>query len=77
MNEFSMADVLDLVADVGDNIVMRHFQKVDSVDKEDGSPVTIADKEASAAIIYGLGVLTPHIPVISDVKSGRTWSWVD
>ncbi len=66
---FSMGQILDLVTDVGDNIVMKYFQKVDSIDKDDGSPVTIADKEASAAIIKGLGIITPDIPVVSEEQS--------
>lgn len=65
-----MAQILDLVTDVGDNIVMKYFrQDIDSISKDDGSPVTIADKEASAAIIAGLRQLTPHIPVISEEQS--------
>ena len=68
-NDFSMAQILDLVTDVGDNIVMKHFLKVDSIAKDDGSPVTIADKEASAAIISGLNHITPDIPVISEEQS--------
>ncbi|MBL4805117.1 MAG: 3'(2'),5'-bisphosphate nucleotidase CysQ, partial [Alphaproteobacteria bacterium] len=69
MPEFSMEQILDLVTDVGDNIVMKYFNNVESTDKADGSPVTIADKEASAAIIKGLGIITPHIPVISEEQS--------
>lgn len=64
-----MEQILDLVTDVGDNIVMKYFNNVESTDKADGSPVTIADKEASAAIIKGLGIITPHIPVISEEQS--------
>ncbi len=65
-----MAQILDLVTDVGDNIVMKYFrQDIDSISKDDGSPVTIADKEASTAIIAGLNKITPHIPVISEEQS--------
>ena len=38
----------------------------DSERKEDGSPVTEADTAAEAAIVPGLRLLTPDIPVISE-----------
>lgn len=46
----------------------------DSTRKDDGSPVTLADTAAEAAIVPGLRALTPEIPVVSEEEhsAGRS-----
>lgn len=57
---------------------LRH-QGAPAEDKPDGSPVTAADRAAHAAIVEGLGRLTPELPVLSEeslpehVAGRRSW----
>lgn len=60
------ADVIKIAKHVGDNILMPNWGKVAHETKQDGSAVTIVDKQASAYIIEALQALTPDIPVISE-----------
>jgi 3'(2'), 5'-bisphosphate nucleotidase len=62
----SYADLLDLVKIAGKEI-MAHFESnVGVIHKQDGSPVTIADKLSEDILIKGLGRITPDIPVIAE-----------
>lgn len=62
-------DVLTIAKMAGDAIMdMRETVVRSAQIKGDGSPVTEADKRASAIVIEGLGALTPHIPVISEER---------
>lgn len=60
------------------------FMKMSIENKEDNSPLTIADKKANDFICRELLGLYPHIPVISeenknddwDVRKNYTWAWL-
>jgi 3'(2'),5'-bisphosphate nucleotidase len=55
-------------------VVLRHYRAgVEAIDKDDGSPVTLADQEAEEAIIAHLAQEAPDIPVIGEesVAAGR------
>ena len=49
-----LQQVINLVRDVGDNVVMPHFLKVARQQKDDGSVLTEADLAAQAALEHGL-----------------------
>ncbi|MEK9796243.1 MAG: 3'(2'),5'-bisphosphate nucleotidase CysQ [Alphaproteobacteria bacterium] len=56
----------ELARSAGDAIMAVYRTDFDAERKEDGSPVTEADKAAEAAIVPGLRALAPDIPVISE-----------
>jgi 3'(2'), 5'-bisphosphate nucleotidase len=58
--------VRELARAAGDTIMAVYRTNFDAERKDDGSPVTEADKAAEAAIVPGLRALTPDIPVISE-----------
>lgn len=61
--------LLDKLADVASEagvLIMSHHRSVKADQKADGSPVTIADREAEALILARLGVLLPGVPVVSE-----------
>lgn len=57
--------VIEIARKAGD-IIMSYRGKVEPEFKGDLSPVTKADKEASATIIKGLSEYTPDIPIVSE-----------
>ena len=57
---------LGAIAVAAGAIVMRHFGQCEAEWKDDGSPVTVADREAEALILAALGPLFPTIPVLSE-----------
>ena len=67
INLQALSDALiPLVLEAGDAI-MSVYQRVQSVtEKQDGSPVTEADKKAERLILRGLSSLEPDITVISE-----------
>ncbi|MAM35230.1 MAG: 3'(2'),5'-bisphosphate nucleotidase [Micavibrio sp.] len=56
-----------LAVEAGD-ITLDYFDEggVDSQQKEDGSPVTLADQHAEKVIIKGLNEMTPSVPVVGE-----------
>jgi len=67
---FKIVDIMAIAKAAGD-CIMLHRGKVEAKNKSDGSPVTIADKEASEIIIKGLEHITPDIPVVSEEASNE------
>ena len=45
---------------------MAHYRTCSAQTKIDGSPVTVADLAAEAAILPGLALLLPGVPVLSE-----------
>ena len=66
MKNLETQNIIEIVRYVGDEILLPNWGKVERSDKEDGSPVTVVDKQASDYIITNLQALTPDIPVISE-----------
>ena len=66
MQNIETQRVVEIVRHVGDKILLPNWGKVTQSNKDDGSPVTAVDKQASDYIIQNLQVLTPDIPVISE-----------
>jgi 3'(2'), 5'-bisphosphate nucleotidase len=66
--DFAFADVMTIVKAAGDKTQELQGHVV-AIDKEDGSPVSIADRKSSRIVIEGLRKLTPDIPVISEEAS--------
>lgn len=63
------------LAEAGGDIVWRHFVAgCTATIKSDDSPVTAADRDAEAAILAGLAIAAPGIPVVAEEESaaGRT-----
>ena len=58
--------VINIAKHAGDKILMPSWGKVSREVKDDGSPVTVVDKQASNYVIEALRGLTPDIPVISE-----------
>lgn len=59
-----------IAVEAGD-IIQNHFDEGgfdDVTNKSDGSPVTIADKEAEIFIIKELERLTPNVPIVGEEK---------
>jgi len=59
-------DVIDLATDAGERILKIYQTDFDVTHKEDDSPLTAADMAAHNAIIAGLSILTPELPVLSE-----------
>lgn len=66
--DLQIDDVVAIARKAGEKI-MFYRGAVAPEHKNDGSPVTQADKEASRIIIEGLQAVTPDIPVISEEAS--------
>jgi 3'(2'), 5'-bisphosphate nucleotidase len=58
--------VIELARDAGRRIMKFYQQDVSIEHKEDRTPLTEADMAAHNAIVAGLSVLTPEIPVLSE-----------
>ena len=63
-------EVIDLAQDAGRRIMQFYKQDVNIEHKEDLTPLTAADMASHNAIVAGLSVLTPDIPVISEESAG-------
>lgn len=63
--DLQIDDVIVIARKAGAKI-MSYRGAVTPEHKDDGSPVTQADKEASRIIVDGLQAVTPHIPVVSE-----------
>ncbi|MBY9064494.1 3'(2'),5'-bisphosphate nucleotidase CysQ [Sphingomonas yunnanensis] len=58
------------LAEAGGDIVWRHFTAGCAVmHKSDESPVTAADRDAEAAILAGLAIVAPAIPVVAEEQA--------
>lgn len=58
---------LQAIAEQAGSIIMTYFSQQVAFDaKDDGSPVTLADKAADAFITHALSRLTPTIPIVSE-----------
>jgi 3'(2'), 5'-bisphosphate nucleotidase len=68
LKNIKIKDVMNIAQEAGE-LILQYQGKVGNEEKQDGSPVTIADKEASEIIINGLQKLWPNIPVVSEEAS--------
>ncbi|HHH49308.1 MAG TPA: 3'(2'),5'-bisphosphate nucleotidase [Gammaproteobacteria bacterium] len=59
-------DIIDLAADAGERILEVYQTDFDITQKEDDSPLTAADMAAHNAIVAGLSILTPELPILSE-----------
>jgi 3'(2'), 5'-bisphosphate nucleotidase len=58
--------VIRIARAAGDEILEVYRSECTVQKKLDASPVTEADNRAEARILSGLGMLTPHVPVVSE-----------
>jgi len=58
--------VCQIARDAGAEILAVAREDLDTTSKEDGSPVTRADKAAHRCIVEGLASLSPRLPVLSE-----------
>ncbi|MDI9409648.1 MAG: 3'(2'),5'-bisphosphate nucleotidase CysQ [Candidatus Pacebacteria bacterium] len=59
--------VLDIALRAGDSILYHYHKQSGATGfKQDGSPVTEADRASEAVIVFGLEYLTPQIPILSE-----------
>lgn len=65
--------VIQLALAAGEKIMAVYDQPVESAQKADGSPVTVADERAEAVILEGLARALPEIPVVAEeaVEAGQ------
>ncbi len=63
----SLARSLLPVARAAGEIELKYYNEgADVMDKDDGSPVTLADQEAEALIAKALQEIAPHIPMVGE-----------
>jgi 3'(2'), 5'-bisphosphate nucleotidase len=84
MDRSALLDAIARLAREAGVVILPYYRSELVVDdKNDGSPVTAADKAADALIVPALKALTPEIPVVAeesveagdipDVSGGRFW----
>ena len=67
MTRPDVAEVIDIARKAGAELLALRSTVIDKAEtKQDGSPVTEADKKSSEIVIAGLAALTPSIPVVSE-----------
>jgi histidinol-phosphatase len=76
-----LLQVATTLADAADAVSMKHFGgRVDAEAKQDGSPVTVADRAVEATIRGHLRDLAPELPILGEEEGGRldpvTPTWV-
>ena len=80
----TLLDAIAVIAREAGEVILPYYREEIVVDdKQDGSPVTAADRAADALIVPALRALTPNIPVVSeesveagdipDVSGGVFW----
>lgn len=80
----ALARDLARVARAAGDIEMKYFrQGADVIEKEDGSPVTLADREAEKLITAELAARLPYVPIVGeeaveaghfpDISGGHFW----
>lgn len=69
----TLEDYIALAATAGREIMAVRAEGFETLDKLDGSPVTLADHRAEAVIEAGLAKLAPNVPMIGEegVAEGR------
>lgn len=74
----TLIEQLRLIAGRAGSEILRYYrsaQVTDTVElKDDGSPVSIADRAAERVIIRALCELTPHLPIIAEESYDRSWT---
>ncbi|MGU9956619.1 MAG: 3'(2'),5'-bisphosphate nucleotidase CysQ [Arenicellales bacterium WSBS_2016_MAG_OTU3] len=67
-----LPDIVAITKTAGAEILDVYNNDFDVEDKQDGSPLTLADKRAHLAIVAALAQLTPAIPVLSEESPDQT-----
>lgn len=75
-----------IAVEAGDHILQYYDESgSQSEQKDDGSPVTIADRESEAIILRGLIAMMPDVPVVAEESvasgqipdlAGQDWFWL-
>ena len=84
MNDLELLKAINELCWEAGALEKDYFEKgTDTMTKQDGSPVTVADQEAEEMILAGLRALTPDIPIVAeesvaagtipDISGGRFW----
>ena len=78
----ALCNTIRRIADEAGELILEYFDGVhgtDTIKKEDGSPVTIADKEAEKLIDKKLNEILPEVPVIGEesFSAGRRINFDD
>lgn len=72
MSQFpALSDLIQLALDAGREIMAVRDAGFDEIKKQDGSPVTIADRRAEAVIEAGLGRLAPGVPMLGEESTSE------
>ncbi len=58
--------VVAIATRAGDSILYHYAKASDRTLKNDGSPVTEADRASEAVILFGLGAIAPDLPILSE-----------
>jgi 3'(2'),5'-bisphosphate nucleotidase len=61
--------LIDAALEAGDEIERIYAEGCETIEKADGSPVTIADQRAEAIILSRLGEAFPDIPVLAEEEA--------
>jgi 3'(2'), 5'-bisphosphate nucleotidase len=81
MTDTDLLDTAIQLALAAGRVVLRHYEsrEIEVELKSDGSPLTLADRDAHRTIARGLAQATPEIPLLSeessagDIESRRSW----
>lgn len=66
MSDRLLEAVCQLAKDAGELVLQVYRSDFEVLDKDDGSPVTLADRLAEDCILEGLGRISPGVPVVAE-----------
>jgi 3'(2'), 5'-bisphosphate nucleotidase len=69
VNEHLTTKIIELARDAGRAIMLHYGSAAEAQEKEDRSPITLADRAAHGILVDGLHRLDPSTPVISEEGS--------
>jgi len=69
LNQVNIQDIVTIAKEAGNAIIRVYKQDFEVEYKQDGSPLTQADKKANNIIETGLNKLTVNFPILSEEGS--------
>ena len=64
-----LPDLIDLSSEASSSIMKIYNSDFSHINKDDGSPLTLADESSNNIIIEGLKIITPEIQTVSEAVS--------
>ncbi len=81
LQQINMDDILRMAREAGEAVMEIYAQDFEVIQKEDQSPLTVADKKSNEIILDGLKKLSVLLPVISEetkltpYEERKAWDW--